>query len=155
MSARRLVRSLVLAWVLGSIGCSSDSLTDSPPACVPVDVAGVWDVHWEDDGTGTTSCYDVPRVWTIQQSGCAVTISSEDFDPANGAAGSARDGRISIEWTWYQTCHGFRESIDAVVDGDTMSGTFYRAVWQEVYPAYCPGSGLCSAVLTGTRRTPA
>ena len=155
MNAVRLLRTLALALAIGAIGCSSDSVTDSAPPCVPVDVAGVWDVHWTDDGTGTTSCFDTPRVWTIRQSGCDVTIESETWDPANGVTGSARDGRFNLEWTWYEGCHGIRQTIDALVDGDTMAGTFYRAVWQQVYPAYCPGSGLCSASLSAARRPPA
>ena len=148
-SARLLPVVLLLA-----VGCDVGGVDDSAPPCHPANAGGVWDVRWVDDGTGQISCDGASRAWTILQSGCDVTIESESWDPANGATGWAADGRLYVEWTWYQDCHGIRESVDATLSGDTMSGTFYRAVWQQVYPAYCPGSGICGAVLTGTRRAP-
>jgi len=147
-----LIRTSVLAGALVAIGCDTDPVTG--PRCVPVDVAGVWEVRWVDNGGGQIVCYDASRVWAISESGCNVTIGAEPWDPANGATGTAADGRLYAEWTWYEGCHGYRETIDATVQGDTMTGVFYRLAWQQVYPADCPGGGICSASLTGTRRAP-
>jgi len=152
VGVRRAFRTWILVSIVGSIGCGTDSVTESGPSCVPVNVAGVWDVRWVDDGGGQTPCSSATRVWTIDQNGCDVTIRSEEWDPANGATGFARDGRLYVEWTWYEGCHGVRETVDAAVGGDTMTGAFYRSVWRVTYPD-CPAGGVCSAPLSGTRRT--
>ena len=152
MKAGPLFLSYAVVLVVCSAGCDTTSVDDGAPACAPTNVAGVWDVNWTDDGNGQISCWGPSRVWTISQSGCNVTIRSDSWDPANGATGTAGGGRLYVEWTWYEGCRGVRETVDAAIDGGSMTGTFYRAVWQQVYPADCPGGGMCSAVLAGTRR---
>jgi len=153
MNNRRLFCALFLCVALFSIGCDSES-TDLGPAPVCVSVAGVWDVNMVGEpGTGIT-CPDRSLVWTIHQSGCDVTIESAAWDTANGAAGGVTDSRLYVEWTWFENCYRYDESIDVVVDGDTMTGAYYLVRGQAVYPAYCPGLGICRAALSGVRRAP-
>jgi len=153
MNDRRLLIALFVAVVLFSMGCESES-TDLGPTPVCVSVGGVWDVNMVGEpGTGIT-CPDRSLVWTIHQNGCDVTIESQTWDTANGAAGGVTDNRLHMDWTWFENCYRYHESIDVTVDGDTMTGTYYMFRGQAVYPAYCPGLGGCSATLSGVRRAP-
>ncbi len=145
------VAFLVVAAI--SSGCDRVSY-DNGPAPVCVNVAGVWDVNMvAETGTGIV-CSDRGIVWTLHQNGCEVTIQSEAWDTANGATGGVGNDRLYVDWFWLQDCYFYRESIEVVVDGDTMTGAYYLVRGQEVYPAYCPGLGMCSAALDGVRRVP-
>jgi len=153
VGTRRTLLTLFVAAALSSIGCESTSY-DNGPAPVCVNVAGVWDVAMTaETGTGIV-CPDRSVVWTLSQSGCNVTIQSESWDSANGATGGVTDNRVYIEWVWLENCYRYHETLDVVVDGDTMTGTYYMFRGQAVYPAYCPGLGGCSAAVSGVRRTP-
>jgi hypothetical protein len=126
---------------------------DNGPTPVCAGVGGVWDVSMVgESGTGIL-CPDRSVVWTINQNECDVTIVSETWDTANGATGGVTDNRLYAEWTWFESCYRFDESIDVTVDGDAMSGTYYLFRGQAVYPAYCPGLGICSASVNGLRRS--
>ena len=153
------------AWTRAELS----SRSSSPPRCVRSDanrratttvrrlfasVAGVWDVAMTaETGTGI-ACPDRSVVWTLYQSGCNVTIQSESWDTANGATGGVTDNRVYVEWIWLENCYRYHETLDVVVDGDTMTGTYYMFRGQAVYPAYCPGLGGCSASVSGVRRAP-
>jgi len=117
-----------------------------------VRVDGVWEVTMVSKTGAGISCPDRSVTWTLSQSGCDVTIESESWDTASGASGGISDNRLSVSWTWFDRCYRYDESIDVVVDGDTMTGTYYMFRGQEVYPADCPGLGLCSDTVTGVRR---
>jgi len=128
--------------------------TDSGPTPVCVDAAGVWDLTLvSESGTGI-SCPSRTLTWTLSQSGCGLTIEAPAWDPANGATGGISDDRVYIDWFRLEGCYRYTESIDVVVHGDTMTGTYYLVRGQEVYPAYCPGLGMCSAALDGVRGGP-
>lgn len=150
---RRTLLVLFVAAALSSIGCESTSY-DNGPAPVCVSVAGVWDVTMTaETGTGIV-CPNRSVVWTLSQSGCDVTIQSESWDTANGATGGVTDNRVYVDWIWLENCYRYHETLDVVVDGDTMTGTYYMFRGQAVYPAYCPGLGGCSATVSGVRRAP-
>jgi hypothetical protein len=151
MDVRRLVCALFVVAACVASGCESESTDPAPtPVCIRVD--GVWDVSFVgEDGTGIT-CLDRSLVWTIHQFSCDVTIESSSWDPANGAMGGVTDNRLYVEWGRFENCYRYDESIDVLVDGDTMNGDYYLARTQAVYPAYCPGLGLCRATVTGVRR---
>jgi len=143
---------LMVAALLGS-ACHTES-TDSGPTPVCVDVAGVWDLTLvSESGTGI-SCPDRSVTWTLTQTGCNVTIGAAASDTANGATGGISDNRLYVNWFRLESCYRYTETIDALVHGDTMTGTYYLFRGQEVYPAYCPGLGMCSAALNGVRRAP-
>jgi hypothetical protein len=147
---RPLCASFVIA-ALFAVGCKTESYDNGPtPICISVD--GVWDVSMAgEDGTGIT-CPDRSAAWTILQSGCDVTIQSESWDTANGATGGVTDNRLYVEWVRFENCYRYGESIDVTIEGDTMTGNYYLVRGQAVYPAYCPGLGICHATLTGVRR---
>jgi hypothetical protein len=106
-------------------------------------------------GTGSgIVCPDRSVTWTINQSGCDITIGSQEWDHANGATGGISGDRLYVEWSWFEGCYRYDESIDVTVGGDALAGAYYLNRSQAVYPASCPGLGLCSATLTGVRRTP-
>jgi hypothetical protein len=151
MDACRWIGALFVVGALLSTGCESDTgEPGSSPVCV--DVAGVWDVTMVGEtGTGIM-CPDRSLVWTVRQHGCDVTIESEAWDPANGASGGVVDNRLYVEWSRREDCYRYDESIDVTVDGDTMTGKYYLHRGQAVYPAYCPGVGICSAAINGGRR---
>jgi hypothetical protein len=150
---RRQFCAIFLVAALFSLGCETES-TDPGPSPVCVSVAGVWDLS-EVRGTGTgIVCPDRNLTWTIYQSGCDITIESQGWDHANGATGGISGNHLYVEWSWLEGCYIYRESIDVMVDGDTMTGTYGLVRGQEVYPAYCPGLGICSASLNGVRRAP-
>lgn len=147
-------RLLILAVVLAAPGCSDDGVDGGWTCDATVDVTGVWDVsRTGQPGSGIT-CLDVETSWTLLQNGCDVTIVSESWDPANGAVGTLSGNRLFVEWTRYEGCYRYDEELDVTVEGDSMDGTYYLARTQAVYPADCPGTGLCSASVSGTRRTP-
>ena len=153
MNTCRPLLTLFVFVTLFSVGCDTES-TDKGPTPVCVNVSGVWDVSMVGEpGTGIT-CPDRSLVWTIHQNGCDVTIESQTWDTANGAAGGVTDNRLYVEWTWFEGCYRYQESIDVTVDGGAMTGTYYLFRGQEVYPAYCPGLGGCSATLSGIRQAP-
>jgi len=148
---RRALLTLFVAAALCSLGCESVSY-DNGPAPVCVSVVGTWDVRiTAESGTGIV-CPDRSVVWTLDQNGCDVTIHGESWDTANGAIGGVNDNRVYVDWTWYEGCYRYHESLDATVDGDTMTGTYSMFRGQAVYPAYCPGLGGCSANVSGVRR---
>jgi hypothetical protein len=151
MSFTRLFCALFLVVAVISAGCESESTDPGPsPVCISVD--GVWDVSMaREDGTGIT-CLDRGVVWTIHQHRCDVTIEAPSWDTANGATGGVTDNRLYVEWVRFENCYRYEESIDVTIDGDTMTGDYYLARTQAVYPAYCPGLGLCRATVTGVRR---
>jgi len=150
MSACRLFRALFLCVALFSVGC--EKATDPSPGCVRV--AGVWDVSMVGEtGTGI-ACPDASLVWTLSQAGCDVTIASQTWPPFDGATGTLSGNRLTGRWEFREFCYRYLESIDIVVDGDTMTGTYYFIRAQAVYPADCPGLGICSAALNGVRRAP-
>ena len=153
MSACRLFLALFVVVTLLSIGCDSTS-TDNGPARVCVSVAGVWDVNMVGEPGSGIVCPNRSLVWTLHQIGCDVTIEGESWDSANGAVGGVTDNRLYAEWTWFQDCYRYHESLDVTVDGGTMTGTYYLSRGQAVYPAYCPGLGICSASVSGVRRAP-
>jgi hypothetical protein len=133
------------------MGCESTS-TDHGPTHDCVSVAGVWDINMVGDAGPGIVCPNRNLVWTLLQSGCDVTIEGESWDSANGAV---TDNRLYAEWTWFQDCYRYHASLDVTVDGGTMNGTYYLGRTQAVYPAYCPGLGICSATLNGVRRAAA
>ena len=151
MDTRRLPLALFVVATSFSIGCESESYDNGPtPVCD--NVSGVWDVNMVGEtGTGI-ACPDRGLVWTLHQNGCDVTIESETWDAANGAGGGVTDNRLYVDWTWFEGCYRYQESIDVTVDGNTMAGKYYLVRGQAVYPAYCPGLGICSAVVSGIRR---
>jgi hypothetical protein len=145
------VRALFIVAVLICLGCETESV-DPGPSVVCVLAAGVWEVSMvPESGTGI-SCPDRIATWTLNQSGCDVSIQAESWDPANGAVGSISADRLSVEWIWFERCYRYDESIDVTIEGDTMTGTYYMFRGQAVYPAYCPGLGVCSATVNGVRR---
>lgn len=153
MGVCRLTGAFLLLAAPFAVGCTTESV-DSGPTRTCVNAAGVWDVTLaSESGTGIV-CPDAGRTWTLAQSACDVTISAASWDRANGAVGGISDNRLYVEWTWFEDCYVYRESIDVTIDGDAMTGTYYLVRGQHVYPATCPGLGMCSATLTGTRRTP-
>jgi hypothetical protein len=95
---------------------------------------------------------DRSLVWTIHQYGCDVTIETAPWDTANGATGGVMDNRLYVEWVRFENCYRYQESIDVTINGDMMTGAYYLARTQAVYPAYCPGLGLCRATVTGVHR---
>lgn len=148
---KRSILALVLVVAVASPGCGEDT-GPSRPACVGV--AGVWDLsRVSQTGTGIT-CPEYSLVWTLSQTGCDVTVTSQAWNPANGATGALWGSRLYAEWSWLQDCYRYTESVDAVVDGGTMTGEYFLARVQAVFPAYCPGLGMCSASLSGVRRAP-
>lgn len=152
MGTRRSLLTFFVVAAVCSAGCNSESF-DNGPAPVCVGVAGVWDLDMTaETGTGI-ACPDRSVVWTFYQSGCSVTIQSDSWDTADGATGGVTDHRVYADWTWFQGCYRYHESLELTVDGDRMTGTYYMFRGQEVYPAYCPGLGGCSAIVSGVRRT--
>jgi hypothetical protein len=151
MGTRRLLLALFVVFALLSIGCETVS-QDNGPTPVCVNVAGVWDVTMVSESGSGIVCPDRSLVWTLRQNGCDVTIEAETWDTANGATGGVMDGRVYVEWIWFQDCYRYHESIDVTVDGGTMTGTYYMSRGQAVYPAYCPGLGMCSATVSGVLR---
>jgi hypothetical protein len=151
MDVRRLSCALFVVAACVASGCESESTDPAPtPVCIRVD--GVWDVSFVgEDGTGIT-CLDRSLVWTIHQYGCDVTIESAPWDTANGATGGVTDNRLYVEWVRFENCYRYQESIDVTINGDMVTGAYYLARTQAVYPAYCPGLGLCRATVTGVRR---
>jgi hypothetical protein len=153
MNGRRLFCAMFFVVALFSIGCHTDS-TDPGPTPVCVSIAGVWDLNMV-SGTGTgIVCPDRSLTWTIFQSGCDVTIESQEWDHANGATGGISGNHLYVEWSWFEGCYRYHESIDVMVGDATFSGAYYLVRGQAVYPAYCPGLGICSATLNGVQRTP-
>ena len=151
MGTRQTLLTLFVAAALCSIGCESTRY-DNGPAPVCVSAAGVWDVQMTaDTGTGIV-CPDRSVVWTLDQTGCNLTIHAESWDTADGATGDITDSRVYVDWTWFQDCYRYDETLDVTVNGDAMTGTYYMFRGQQVYPAYCPGLGLCSANVSGVRR---
>ena len=150
---RRTLLTFFVAAALSSIGCESTSY-DNGPAPVCVSVAGVWDVAMTAETATGIVCPDRSVVWTLSQNGCNVTIQSESWDSANGATGGVTDNRVYVDWIWLESCYRYHETLDVVVDGDTMTGTYYMFRGQAVYPAYCPGLGGCTAAVSGVRRAP-
>jgi hypothetical protein len=57
-----------------------------------------------------------------------------------------------MEWVYYEGCYRYQEQYDVTIDGNTMSGVYYLSRVQWVFPADCPGTGLCSSTVSGTRR---
>ena len=153
MNNRRLFCALFLCVALFSIGCESES-TDLGPAPVCVNVAGVWDVNMVGEPGSGIVCPNRNLVWTLHQNGCDVTIEGESWDSANGAVGGVSDNRLYVEWTRFEGCYRYQESIDVTVDGDTMTGKYYLVRGPAVYPADCPGLGICSASVSGVWRAP-
>jgi len=154
MNDRRLVCALFVVVTVFSDGCDTQS-TDLGPNHSCVSVGGVWDVTMVGEtGTGIT-CPDRSLVWTLAQNGCDVTLESQAWDPANGATGEVTDDRLHVAWSWFEGCYRYDESIDLVAASDTMTGTHYLIRGQAVYPAYCPGLGICRSALEGVKRAPA
>ena len=153
MNNRRLLSALFVAVVLFSVGCESTS-TDNGPPRVCGSVAGVWDVNMVGEPGSGIVCPDRSLVWTLHQNGCDVTIESETWDSANGAAGGVSDNRLYAEWTWLQDCYRYTESIDVTFDGGAMTGTYFLNRSRAVYPSNCPGLGICSASVSGVQRAP-
>jgi hypothetical protein len=151
MDVCRLSCLLFVLVVLFAAGCETESTDPGPtPVCISVD--GVWDVNFVgEDGTGIT-CLDRSVAWTIHQYGCEVTIEAPSWDTANGATGGATNNRLYVEWVRFENCYRYDESLDVLIEGETMTGNYYLARTQAVYPAYCPGLGLCRATVTGVRR---
>jgi hypothetical protein len=148
--ARGIIASVLVVFVV-SLGCSEGG---DPARSGCDDVAGVWDLsRVSQTGTGIT-CPEANLVWTITQTGCDVAVTSAAWDAANGATGALSGSRLYLEWSWLQDCYRYAESMDVTVSGDTMSGEYYLVRGQAVYPAYCPGLGMCSASLSGVRRAP-
>ena len=147
---KRSIHALVLVVVV-SPGCNGGT-DPSRPGCVSV--AGVWDLRRVGlTGAGIT-CPENGLVWTISQTGCDVTVTSQAWDPANGATGALWDSRLYAQWSWLEGCYQLTESIDVMVDGGTMTGEYFLVRAQAVYPAFCPGLGMCSASLSGVRQAP-
>lgn len=145
---------LFCAAAVCGVGCSHDSTDPGWQCSATVDVTGVWDMHRTPaSGTGI-SCSDLRNVWALGQSGCDVTISSEAWDPANGATASVVGNRLQLELVYFEGCYRYEEEYDVTVVGDTMSGVYYLSRVQWVFPADCPGTGLCSSTVSGTRRVP-
>jgi len=151
MDARGSCRALFVVGVLLSVGCETTSY-DNGPSPVCVGVGGVWDVTMVGEAGSGIACPDRTVVWTIHQNACDITIEAESWDTANGATGGVSENRLYAEWIWFEGCYRYGESIDVTVDGDTITGKYYMSRGQAVYPAYCPGLGICSAALNGTRR---
>jgi hypothetical protein len=150
MNACRLFRALFLVVALFSVGC--EEAGDPTPVCVSV--GGVWDVNMVgESGTGIT-CPDASLVWTLSQTGCDVAIASQTWPPLSGATGTLSDNRLTGRWEVRESCYKYLESIDVAIDGNTMTGEFIHIRAQVVYPADCPGLGICSAALNGVRRAP-
>lgn len=144
---RHSILALFLVVAQVSPGCNGG--TDPSPGCVSA--AGVWDVSMVGEtGTGIR-CPDASLVWTISQTGCEFTVTSQAWDPATGAVSG---NRLYAQWSWRQDCYLFVEGVDVVVDGGTMTGEYFFARTQAVFPAQCPGVGMCSASLSGVRRAP-
>ena len=151
MDARRPFCALFLVGALVAVGCETTS--DDGPTPVCDDVAGVWDVTLVgESGTGI-SCPDRTVVWSVGQDACVVSLTPGTWDATTSASGGITENHLYVEWTWYEGCYRYTEIIDVTVDGDTMTGTYYLARGQAVYPAYCPGLGLCSAAVDGARRS--
>jgi hypothetical protein len=153
MNAGRVACAMFLVVAPLSIGCDTESYEDGPGR-VCVNAAGTWDVTMVGEPSGTIVCPNRNVVWTINQIGCDVTIQTESWDPANGATGGLTDNYFYASWFWSQDCHEIHESINVTVDGDTMTGDFYRTVVRVVYGEYCPGGGICSASFNAVRRAP-
>lgn len=148
---KRSTLLLVLVAAMVTPGCSG-STDPGRPGCAGA--AGVWDLtRVSQTGTGIT-CPETSLVWTLSQTGCDFTVASQAWDPANGATGAIWDSRLYAQWSWRQDCYQVTESIDVTVDGGTMTGEYFLLRSQAVYPAYCPGIGMCSASLSGVRRAP-
>jgi hypothetical protein len=152
MDARRTCCALFAVCVVLSVGCETTSYDNGPtPVCV--NAVGVWDVTMVgENGTGIT-CPDRSLVWTVNQNGCDVTLQPGTWDPTTSATGGISDNHLYVEWTWFEGCYRYAETIDVIVDGDTMTGRYYLSRGQAVYPAYCPGLGICSSTVNGVRRT--
>ena len=117
---KRTILALALVVAEVSLGCSEDT-DPSRPGCVSV--AGAWALgRVRQTGTGIT-CPETNLAWTISQTGCDVTVSSQAWDPANGATGALWGSRLYAEWSWRQDCYQYTESIDVMVDGGTMTLT--------------------------------
>ena len=154
MNFRRLFCAMFLVVTLLSPGCHTVS-TDPGPTPVCVNVAGVWDLKMVSETGSGIVCPDRSVTWTVYQSGCDITIESQQWDHANGATGGISGDHLYVEWSWFESCYRYDESIDVTVGGDAMSGAYYLVRGQAVYPASCPGLGICSATLNGTRPPPA
>jgi hypothetical protein len=151
MDTRRSCCALFVVAVFFSLGCETESYDNGPtPVCVSA--AGVWDVTMvAETGTGI-ACSNRTLVWTIEQNGCDVTLQPATWDPTTSATGGITDNHLYVEWTWFEGCYRYTETVDATVDGDMMTGKYYLARGQEVYPAYCPGLGMCSTSVNAVRR---
>ena len=148
------VRGFMVAALLVAVGCSSDDSDPGWKCSATVDVTGVWDVsRTPSSGTGIY-CPDVDTVWTLYQNACDVTVSAQSWDPANGRTGTITGNRLQMEWVYFEGCYRYEEDYDVTIDGNTMSGVYYLSRVQWVFPADCPGTGLCSSTVTGTRRVP-
>jgi hypothetical protein len=151
VATRRSLVTVFLVAAVCAVGCESTNY-DNGPAPVCVSVAGVWDIAMTAaTGTGIV-CPDRAVVWTFEQNGCSLTIHSEGGGSADGVTGGVIESRVYLDWTWFQDCYSYHESLDVTVDGDAMTGMYYLFRGQQVYPAYCPGLGGCSATVTGLRR---
>ena len=142
------------ALLVASVGCEPDYINPGPPPCVPVDVAGVWDVRWVQDQD--LQCpINERHVWTIHQNGCEVSVESDSSDTLNGSAGYAGDGYFAVGRTWDWDCHEFEETINVPhVDGDTMTGD-YTYVMRRLEYTNCSPLVICTAAFSGVRRTQA
>lgn len=147
-------RALVFAVALIGFGCSEETTDPGWQCAATVDVTGVWDLsRVPRSGTGI-NCPEVDNVWTLYQNACDVTVSSESWDPANARTGTVTGNRLQMEWVYDEGCYRYQEQYDVTIDGNTMSGLYFLSRAQWVFPADCPGTGLCSSTVSGTRRVP-
>lgn len=148
------VRALLFVVAFLGVGCGSESDDPGWQCDATVNVTGVWDLRRVPRSGAGISCLDLSNTWTLTQNGCDVTVVSQPWDPANGKSGTVTGNRLQLNWVYFEGCYRYEEEYDLTVDGDTWSGVYYLSRSQWVFPADCPGTGLCSSAVTGTRRVP-
>jgi hypothetical protein len=138
-------KPLYLLWVGLNVslmvymaGCGGDSgSSGSSVTCDRVD--GVWNAAL-DYGNGLVA----HQSWIIAQSGCTFTMTGDPPDlygvllPAGTVSGGCVDNRLWADWgNMYAACR-YSGSLDANINGNTLSGTIYW--FRSPY-----GAGFCSS----------